>query len=118
MEAFVFAFGLMKESELDGLRKMTLSNKAFYIFSFQDWKNQLQLIDRSCNGHQNMVSELLKLGAPDEINPLFIFRIMGIAPHPRAASWPLRILLEIFILSGLNPGQQKEYILQYQRLLR
>ena len=86
MEAFVFAFDPMKESELDGLRKMTLSSKGFYMFSLQDWKNQLQLIARCCNGHQNMESELLKLGAPGEINPLSIFRIMGIVPHPRAAS--------------------------------
>ena len=70
----------MKEPELD--------------FSFQDWKSQLRLIDGCYNGHQNMVSELLKVGPPDEISPLFTFRTVGIAHHPRVASWPLRALLE------------------------
>ena len=44
--------------------------------------------------------------------------IMGIAHHPRVASWPLRALLEARVLSGLVAGQQKERILQCQRLLR
>ena len=65
-----------------------------------------------------MVSELLKVGAPDEISPLFTFRIVGIAHHPRAASWPLRALLEGRVLSGLVAGQHKERMLQCQRLLR
>ena len=65
-----------------------------------------------------MVCELLKVGAPDEISPLFTFRTVGIEHHPRAASWPLRALLEARVLSGLVAGQQKERILQCQRLLR
>ena len=69
-------------------------------------------------GHQNMVSELLKVGAPDEISPFFTFRTVGIAHHPRVASWPLRALLEARVLSGLVAGQQKERILQCRRLLR
>ena len=40
------------------------------------------------------------------------------AHHPRVASWPLRALLEARVLSGLVAGQQKERILQCQRLLR
>ena len=65
-----------------------------------------------------MVSELSKVGAPDEISPLFTFRTVGIAHHPRVASWPSRALLEARVLSGLVAGQQKERILQCQRLLR
>ena len=63
------------------------------VFSLQNWKSQLWLIDGRYKGHQNMVSELLKVGAPDDISPLFTFRMVGIAHHPRAASWPLRALL-------------------------
>ena len=48
-----------------------------------------------------MVSELLKFDIPDEINLLFIFRIIDIILHPRATSLPLRILLEIRLLAGL-----------------
>ena len=118
MEAFDFAFGPLKEPELDGLRKLTLTGKIFHVFSLQDWKSQLRLIDGCCNGHQNMVSELLKVGAPEEISPLFTCRTMGITHHPRATSWPLRALLEARVLSGLVAGQQKERILQCQRLLR
>ena len=69
MEAFDVAFGPMKEPELDGLRKLTLTGKIFHVFSLQDWKGQLRLIDGCYKGHQNMVSELLKVGAPDEISP-------------------------------------------------
>ena len=118
MEAFDFAFGPMKELELDGLRKLTLTGKIFHVFSLQDWKGQLRLIDGSYNGHQNMVSELLKVGAPDEISPLLTSRIVGIAHHPRVASWPLRALLEARVLSGLVAGQQKEHIMPCQRLFR
>ena len=107
-----------KEPELDGLRKLTLTGNIFHVFSLQDWKSQLQLIDGCYKRHQNMVSELLKVGAPDEISPLFTFRTVGIAHHPRVASWPLRALLEARVLSGLVAGQQKERILQCQRLLR
>ena len=89
MEAFDFAFGPMKEPELDGLRKLTLTGKNFHVFSLQDWKSQLQLIDGCYKGHQNMVSELLRVGVPDEISLLFTFRTVGIAHHPRVASWPL-----------------------------
>ena len=118
MKAFDFAFGPLKESELHGLRKLTLTGKIFHVFSLQDWKSQLQLIDGCYKGHQNMVPELLKVGAPDEINPLFTIRTAGVAHHPRMASWPLRALLEARVLSGLVAGQQKERILQCQRLLR
>ena len=76
------------------------------------------MIDGCYKGHQNMVSELLKVGAPDEISPLFTFRTVGIAHHPRAASWSLRALPEARVLSGRVAGQQKERILQRQRLLR
>ena len=116
MEAFDFAFGPMKEPELDGLRKLRFTGKIFHVFSPQDWKSQLRLIDGCYKGRQNMVSELLKVGAPDEISPLFTFRTVDIAHHPRVASWPLRALLEAR-LSGLVAGQQKERILQCQRLL-
>ena len=118
MGAFDFAFGPMKEPELDGLRKVTLTGKIFHVLSLQDWKSQLRLIDGCHKGHQNMVSELLKVGAPDEISPLFTFRTVGIAHHPRVASWPLRALLVARVLSGLVAGPQKERILQCQRLLR
>ena len=33
MEAFDFAFGPMKEPELDGLRKLTLAGNIFHVFS-------------------------------------------------------------------------------------
>ena len=118
MEAFDFAFGPMKEPELDGLRKLTLTSKSFHLFSLQDWKSQLRLIDGCYKGHQNMVSELLKVSAPDEISPLFTCRTVGIAHHPQVASWSLRSLLEARGLSGLVAGQQKERILQCERLLR
>ena len=71
MEACDFAFGPIKEPELDGLRKLTLTGKIFHVFSPQDWKSQLRLIDDCYKRHQNMVSELLKVGAPDKISPLF-----------------------------------------------
>ena len=118
MKAFDFAFGPMKEPELHGLRKLTLTGKIFHVFSLQDWKSQLRLIDGCYKGHQNMVSELLKVGAPDEISPFFTVRTVGVAHHPRMASWPLRALLEARVLSGLVVGQQKERISQCQRLLR
>ena len=50
MEAFDFAFGPMKEPELDGLRKLTLTGKVFHVFSLQDWKSQLRLIDGCYKG--------------------------------------------------------------------
>ena len=56
MEAFDFAFGPMKEPELDGLQKLTLTGKIFHVFSLQNWKSQLRLIDGCYKGHQNMVS--------------------------------------------------------------
>ena len=78
IEAFDFAFGPMKEPEVDGLRKLTLTGKIFHVFSLQDWKSQLRLIDGCCNGHKNVVSELLKVGAPDEISPLFTFKTVAL----------------------------------------
>ena len=86
------------------MRKLTLTGKIFHVFSLQDWKRQLRLIDGCYNGRQNMVSELLKVGAPDEISPLFTFRTVGVAGG--------------LCSSGLVAGQQKERILQCQRLLR
>ena len=69
MEAFDFAFGPMKENDLDALRTLTLKGKAFHVFSFQQWKSQLQLIEGCYRGQKNVVSELLNVGAPDEISP-------------------------------------------------
>ena len=45
MEAFDFAFGPMKEYDLDALRTLTLKGKAFHVFSFRQWKSQLRLIE-------------------------------------------------------------------------
>ena len=118
MEAFDFAFGPMKEYDLDVLRTLTLTGKVFQVFSLQEWKIQLRLIDGCYNGHKNPVSEFLKVGAPDEISPLFTFRTVGIAHHPRVSSWPLRALLEARVLSGLVAGRQKDSTIECQTLLR
>ena len=118
MEAFDFAFGPMKEYDLDVLRTLTLTGKVFQVFSLQEWKSQLRLIDGCYNGHKNLVSELLKVGAPDEISPLFTFRTVGVAHHPRVSSWPLRAPLEVRVLSGLVAGRQKDSIIECQTLLR
>ena len=88
MEAFDFAFGPMKEYDLDVLRTLTLTGKVFQVFSLQEWKSQLRLIDGCYSGHENLVSELLKVG-------------VGVAHHLRVSSWPLRALLEARVLYGL-----------------
>ena len=88
MEAFDFAFGPMKEYDLDASRTLTLKGKAFHVFSFRQWKSQLRLIEGCYSGQKNEVSELLKVGAPDEISPLFTFRTVGVPHHPRVSSWP------------------------------
>ena len=88
------------------------------MFSLQEWKSQLRLMDGCYNGPKNLVSELLKVGAPDEISPLLTVRTVGIAHLPRVSSWPLRALLEAHVLSGLVAGQQKDSIIECQTLLR
>ena len=118
MEAFDLAFGPMQECDLDVLRTLTLTGKVFQVLSLQEWKSQLRLIDGCYNGHKHVVSELLKVGAPDEISPLFTFRTVRIPHHPRVSSWPLRTLPEARVLSGLVAGQRKEAILERRRLLR
>ena len=118
MEAFDFAFGPMKECDLDVLRTLTLTRKVFQVLSLREWKSQLRLIDGCYNGHKNEVSELLKVGAPDEISPLLTSRTVGIPHHLQVSSWPLRALLEARVLSGLVAGQRKEAILECRRLLR
>ena len=57
------------------------------MFSFEKWNtNQFRLIKGCYSGQENMVSELLKVGAPAEINPLFTFKTVGIPHHPRVSS--------------------------------
>ena len=110
MEAFDVAFGPMKEYDLDVLRTLTLTGKVFQVFSLQDLKSQLRLIDPVTTG-----IELLKVGAPDEISPLFAFRTVGIAHHARVSSWPLQAPR---VLSGLVAGRQKDSIIECQTWLR
>ena len=114
MEAFDFAFSPVEEPELEVLRTLTLTGKVFQVFSLQEWKSQLRLIAGCYNGHKNLVSELLRVGAPNEISPLFTFRTVGIGHHPRVSSWPLRALLEARVLSGLVTGRQKDGIMECQ----
>ena len=64
-----------------------------------------------------MVSELLTGGAPDEINPLFTFKTVGVPHHPHVSSWPLRALLEARAL-GVAVAQLKEAIWDLRKLLR
>ena len=71
---FDFAFGPMNEY-LDVPRTLTLKGKAFHVFSFEKWNSQLRLIKGCYSGQENVVSELLKVGAPDEMSPLFTFNI-------------------------------------------
>ena len=70
------------------------ATKAFHVFSLEKWNNQFRLIKGCYSGQESMVSELLKAGAPDEINPLFTLKTVGIPHHPRVSSWPPRALLE------------------------
>ena len=71
-KAFGFAFGPLNEY-LDVLRTLTLKGKAFLVFGFEKWSNQLQLIKDCYSGQENVVSEFLKVGAPAETSPLFTF---------------------------------------------
>ena len=68
-EAVDFAFGPMNE-HLDVLQTLTLKGKAFHVFSFEKCNHQLQLIKSCYSGQENVVSELLKVGAPAETSPL------------------------------------------------
>ena len=52
MEAFDFAFGPMKEYDLDALRTLTLKGKAVHVFRFRQWKSQLRLIEGCYNGQK------------------------------------------------------------------
>ena len=72
------------------------------MFSFEKWNSQLQLIKGCYSGQENVISELLKVGAPAEINPLFIFKTVGIPHRPRLSSWPLRAVLEARALGRLR----------------
>ena len=80
------------------------------MFSFRQWKNQLRLIDGCYSGRTGVVSELLTGGAPDEINPLFTFKTVGVPHHPHA-------LLEARAL-GVAVAQLKEAIWDCWKLLR
>ena len=71
MEILDFEFGFMKESELDDLQKISFISKIFYLFSLQDWKNQLWMIDDYYKRYQNIFSELLKIDILDEIKFYF-----------------------------------------------
>ena len=113
---FDFAFGPMNEY-LDVLRTLTLKGKAFHVFSFEKWNSQLRLIKGCYSGQENVVSELLKVGAPDEMSPLFTFKTVGIPHHPQVSSWPLRTLLEARAL-GVAVAQLKEAIWDCRKLLR
>ena len=92
-EASDSALGPMNEY-LDVLRTLTLTGKAFHVFSFETWSTQLRLIKGCHSGQENVVSELWKVGAPAEISPLFTFKTVGVLHHPRVSSWLLRALLE------------------------
>ena len=118
-EAFDFAFGPVNEY-LDVLRTLTLKGKArlFMRSALRSGLiNQLRLIKGFYGGQENVVSELLKVGAPAEISPLFTFRTFGVPHHPRVSSWPLRALLEARAL-GLAVVQKREAILRCRTLIR
>ena len=115
-EAFDFAFGPMEEY-LNDLRTLTLKGKPFGVFSFRQWKSQLRLIEGCYSRQTGLVSELLTVGAPDEISPLFAFKTVGIPHHPHVSSWPLRALLEARAL-GVAVAQLKEAIWDCRKLLR
>ena len=111
-EAFDFAFGPMKEYDLGALRTLTLKGKAFHVFNFRQWKSQLRLIEGCYSGQDSVVTELSKVGVPDEISPLLPFRTVGIPHHPRVSSWPLRALLEARALGVVADQRQKEAFLE------
>ena len=50
------------------------------MFSFQKWNSQLRL---GYSRKKGTVLELLKVGAPDEVSPLFSFKTVGVPHHPR-----------------------------------
>ena len=102
----------MKEYDFDILRLLTLIGKVFQIFSFQECKNQLRLIDSYYNGYKNLISEFLKVGASDEFNPLYLFSRAGVTQHLGASSWSLRALFETRVLSSLIAGQQRDNIIE------
>ena len=107
LEAVDFAFGPIEE--LDDLRTPTLKGKPFSVFSLRQWKSQLCLIKGCYSEQTGVVSELLTVGAPDEISPLFTFKTVGIPHHPHVSSWPLRALLEARAL-GVAVAQLTEAI--------
>ena len=80
-------------------------------------KSQLRLIEGCYSGQTGVVSELLAVGAPDEISPLLTFKTVGSPHHPRVSSWALRALLEARAL-GVAAAQLKEAIWDCRKLLR
>ena len=79
-EAFDFAFNPMEEY-LDDLRTLTLKGKRFGVFSFRQWKSPLRLIEVCYSGQTGVVSELLTVGAPDEI--------IVLCSHARRSEFPI-----------------------------
>ena len=77
------------EEYLDDLRTLTLKVKPLCVLSFRQWKSQLRLIEGCYSGQTGVVSELLTVGAPDEISPLFTFKTVGMPHHPHVSCWPL-----------------------------
>ena len=75
--------------DLHVLRILTLKGKAFHVFNLEKWNNQLRLI----KGYETVASELLRVRAPDEINPLFTFKTVGIPHH--------------FLASAHSPGSSR-----------
>ena len=86
IETFNTVFNPAEDPDLEVLRTLILTGKVFRIFNFQKWKSQLRMIIGYYNGYKNLISEFLWVGAPDEINPLFPFRIVDINPHPHISS--------------------------------
>ena len=60
-----------------------LERKLFSLYSLSRWKIQLQLIDSCCRGQSHSVSELLKIGSPCEVSPLFARRRLRLPRLPR-----------------------------------
>ena len=78
----------------------------------------MRLIKGCYSGKKGVMSEFLKVGAPDEITPLITFKMVGVPHHPRVSSWPLRALLEARALGVAAAQKKKEDILQFRRWLR
>ena len=55
------------------------------MFGFEKWNNQLRLIKGCYSGRENVVSELLKVGAPAELSPLFTFKSVVVPHHSRVS---------------------------------